>query len=129
MNQQIPKGEHPIHPQDDSNGRCPTDAGSTSLEHVPSTDAIPMVSWHYLNTGTGSGQVSAWHLLVGAVVEIRRDGHSLGTGIVDDATSSGDIVWIAADGINSRTMIEKNEGYDIRIATISASPGFPVHGN
>jgi hypothetical protein len=48
-------------------------------------------------------------------VEIRRHGQLIGNGLVDNATSSGDIVWLAADGINSRTMLEKTDGYDLSI--------------
>jgi hypothetical protein len=83
--------------------------------HVPATDGIPIVAWQYVNAATRLSPFPDWQLLIGTVVEIRRHGQLIGTGLVDNATSSGDIVWIAADGINGRTMIVKAEGYDLSI--------------
>jgi hypothetical protein len=56
-----------------------------------------------------------WHMLVGAAVEVRREGVFVRTGLVDDTTPSGDTAWIAADGIYHRIMIEKTAGYDLWI--------------
>jgi hypothetical protein len=52
-----------------------------------------------------------WSMLVGAVVDVRRDGVFVRTGFVEDATPSGDMAWIAADGLDRRIMIEKSAGY------------------
>ena len=56
-----------------------------------------------------------WSMLVGAVVDVRREGVFVRTGLVEDTTPSGDTAWIAADGIDHRIMIEKTAGYDIWI--------------
>lgn len=82
---------------------------------VPATDAIPVVAWHHLNVAARPSPFPDWQLLIGALVEIRRHGKLIGTGLVDNATPSGDIVWIAADVNNSRTLIEKAAGYDLSI--------------
>jgi hypothetical protein len=86
-----------------------------SSTHVPATDAIPRVAWQYANAGTLPSPFPDWQLLIGVRVEIRRHGQLIGSGLVDNATSSGDIVWLAADGINGRTMLEKADGYDLSI--------------
>ncbi|WP_143019158.1 hypothetical protein [Arthrobacter sp. ov407] len=52
-----------------------------------------------------------WSMLVGAVVDVRREGVFVRTGFVEDATPSGDTAWIAADGLDRRIMIEKSAGY------------------
>lgn len=83
--------------------------------HLPATDAIPRVAWQDANEATPSSPFADWQRLVGALVEIRRHGRLIRNGLVDNATPSGDIVWIAADGINSRTMIEKADGYDLSV--------------
>lgn len=85
---------------------------STSTRN-PALDAIPTVEWQYLNVASPSFLYPGWHRLIGSLVEIRRHGQFIRTGILDNATSSGDIAWIAADGINSRTMIEKAAGYEL----------------
>jgi hypothetical protein len=93
-----------------------------TTSHVPAADALPMVSWELANAATQRAPFPDWHLLIGTVVEIRRYGLSLGTGLVDNATSSGNIAWIAAEGINSRTMIEKTGGYELSIAPTHLQP-------
>lgn len=56
-----------------------------------------------------------WSLLVGAVVDVRREGIFVRTGFVEDTTPSGDTAWIAADGLDRRIMIEKSAGYNLWI--------------
>lgn len=56
-----------------------------------------------------------WSMLVGAVVDVRREGVFVRTGLVEDTTPSGDTAWIAADGLDRRIMIEKSAGYDLWI--------------
>jgi hypothetical protein len=95
---------------------------------IPAADTLPMAVWQH-GAATRSSPFPHWHLLIGAEVEIRRYGRLLGTGVVDNATSSGDIAWIAADGINSRTMIEKSDGYELSIGpSTQLQPGPAVHG-
>ena len=90
--------------------------------HVPATDDLPVVSWELANAAARSAPFPDWHLLIGTVVEIRRYGLPVGTGLVDNATPAGNIAWIAAEGINSRTMIEKAGGYELSIAPAHLQP-------
>ncbi|MFF2244340.1 hypothetical protein ACFVTM_09195 [Arthrobacter sp. NPDC058130] len=56
-----------------------------------------------------------WNMLVGTVVDVRRAGVLVRTGLVEDTTPSGDTAWIAADGHDRRIMIEKSAGYNLWI--------------
>lgn len=76
---------------------------------------IPTLAWQDTTPAKRTSFVRNWHLLVGAVVEVRRQGQVIRTGLVDDVTASGDIIWIAADAFDSRTMIDKREGYKLAI--------------
>jgi hypothetical protein len=78
-------------------------------------DEIPTHTWEDTTPAKRPRAVRDWHLLVGAVVEVRREGQVIRTGLVDDATTSGDIVWMAAAGFASRKMIDKREGYELAI--------------
>lgn len=57
-----------------------------------------------------------WQLLIGANVDIRREGVFVRAGVVEDVTPSGETAWIAANGIDRRTMIEKSVGYELWIS-------------
>lgn len=83
-------------------------------------DEIPTIEWQDTTPAKLPRAVRDWHLLVGAVVEVRRDGRVVRTGLLEDVTASGDIVWIAADGFDGRTMIDKREGY--KLAIVQALP-------
>ena len=54
-----------------------------------------------------------WTRLIGAHVEVRRQQQLVRHGVVDDAMPDSSIVWLAADGINPRTMYEAAEGYSV----------------
>jgi hypothetical protein len=60
--------------------------------------------------------------MIGARVEVRRHGQFIRAGRVEDATPSGDTVWIAADGIDRRAMFEKSGGYTVWIAPTHLQP-------
>ncbi|MDI3213725.1 hypothetical protein [Arthrobacter sp. AL12] len=53
-----------------------------------------------------------WSHLIGATVEIRRQGHTVRTGRVDHATKDSNILWLAQEGNNPRKMIDKAQGYE-----------------
>ncbi|MDI3239948.1 hypothetical protein QK292_00005 [Arthrobacter sp. AL08] len=53
-----------------------------------------------------------WAHLIGATVEIRRQGKTVRTGRVDHATKDSNILWLAQDGNNPRKMIDKAQGYE-----------------
>lgn len=54
-----------------------------------------------------------WVRLPGTTVEIRRNGEHLRTGLVDEATPDSTMLWLVHDGVHSRTLIEKTEGYEV----------------
>ena len=54
-----------------------------------------------------------WKRLIGAHVELRRQQQFVRRGVVEDATPDSSILWLAADGINPRTMYEAAEGYSV----------------
>lgn len=52
-----------------------------------------------------------WTALIGAFVEIRHHGRVIRTGTVDDATEDSSVLWIAAEGVQPRTMYQAALGY------------------
>lgn len=54
-----------------------------------------------------------WCGLLGAVVEVRKNGVVIRRGIVHDVMPDSSAVWIAADGLTGREIIEAAEGYQI----------------
>jgi hypothetical protein len=95
---------------------------------VPLMDGMPVVVWPYGHVADPSSPCQDWQQLIGALVEIRQHGLLLGIGLVDDATPSGGVAWIAADGINGRSMIEKAGGYELSIAPPLLMPGRTTPG-
>lgn len=85
-------------------------------DHAPLSDGTPVVVWPHGLVASPASPCQEWQLLIGVLVEIRRHGRLLGIGLVDKATASGDIAWIATEGNNGRSMIEKASGYELSIA-------------
>ncbi|WP_457966909.1 hypothetical protein M1E17_09505 [Arthrobacter sp. D1-29] len=56
-----------------------------------------------------------WSQLVGFFVEVRHDQQILRSGFVDRAMPDSSALWLAADGIEKRTLIAKVEGYEVWI--------------
>jgi len=54
-----------------------------------------------------------WSQLVGAHVEVRINKQCLRTGYVEDAMPDSSALWLAADELDSRTLIAKVEGYEV----------------
>jgi hypothetical protein len=54
-----------------------------------------------------------WLSARGRVVVIRHENLPIRSGLVEDVTVDGSILWLASNGVNTRTMIEKSEGYMI----------------
>jgi hypothetical protein len=54
-----------------------------------------------------------WLLTKGTLVEARHHYHPARTGLVEDVTADGSILWLAADGAFTRHMIDKSDGYEI----------------
>ena len=55
----------------------------------------------------------AWDLLIGALVEIRRDGQVVCAGVVEDAMPDSSALWIAAHGVQPRRMYESALIYQV----------------
>ena len=55
----------------------------------------------------------AWQNLIGALVEVRKDGAVVREGFVDDVMPDSSVLWIAADGFTGRVLIEAAEGYEM----------------
>jgi hypothetical protein len=54
-----------------------------------------------------------WHRAVGQLVEIRLRGQVLRTGIVESVMPDESILWISADGLNPREMVERADGKEV----------------
>lgn len=54
-----------------------------------------------------------WAQLINAPVEIRQDGQTLRTGVVDNAMPDSSALWIAADGIQPRQIFEAALGHEV----------------
>ncbi|MDQ0801477.1 hypothetical protein QF050_003116 [Arthrobacter sp. SLBN-112] len=63
--------------------------------------------------GTSPVLQQDWLLTKGTLVEARHRHHLARTGLVDDVTPDGSILWLAADGALTRHMIDKSDGYEI----------------
>jgi len=46
----------------------------------------------------------AWQNLIGALVEVRKDGGVVREGLVDDVMPDSSALWIAADGWTNRVL-------------------------
>lgn len=57
-----------------------------------------------------------WSALIHAVVEVRRYGQHCRFGRVDAATPDSQMAWIAANGNDSRHLIDKASGYELWIS-------------
>lgn len=57
-----------------------------------------------------------WALLTNALVEIRRHGATIRTGIVDAVMQDSSMVWIAADATHPRQLFEASEDHEIWVA-------------
>lgn len=52
-----------------------------------------------------------WDDLVGLHVRIQKGGRTVRTGQVEAVTATADALWISAQGLDSRALYEKAEGY------------------
>jgi hypothetical protein len=55
----------------------------------------------------------AWQNLVGVVVEIRRAGEVIRRGLVETAMADSSALWLAAEGLERRVIIEAAERYEV----------------
>ncbi|GLB69124.1 hypothetical protein [Arthrobacter mangrovi] len=52
-----------------------------------------------------------WEDLLGQQVQIRKDGHLIRIGYVEDVTQTGDALWLENHGIDPRKLFTKADGY------------------
>lgn len=63
-----------------------------------------------------------WHLALGHYVEVKRNGRTARTGMVDEVMSDGSILWLAAAGVDSREMVERADGSEIYVRNPRRDP-------
>ncbi|HEY1158826.1 MAG TPA: hypothetical protein VGE95_21395 [Arthrobacter sp.] len=54
-----------------------------------------------------------WARLPGRSVEVWLQGEHVASGVVDQASEDGTVLWIAAEGISTRRIFDKSSGYQI----------------
>lgn len=54
-----------------------------------------------------------WLPLTGEFVEIRLHGKLVRRGVVETVTQDGAVLWLVADGLHTRSMFERSEGYQV----------------
>ena len=54
-----------------------------------------------------------WHRLVGARVEVRRNGTAIRVATISEAMPDGSAVWLSAEGVEARMFIDAYSGYEI----------------
>ena len=54
------------------------------------------------------------HRLVGARVEVLRDGRPVRSGIVDAASRDGAAVWLRQEAVLDRMLVHRDEGYQVQ---------------
>lgn len=54
-----------------------------------------------------------WDCLIGAYMEIRRNGQSVRSGVVGDVMQGSSALWLAADGTHDRAIFEAADGHEV----------------
>ena len=57
----------------------------------------------------------AWQPLVGETVEVRHKGKSLGLRRMESSTEDSVVAWVEAEGVNTRSLIDVTDGYELWI--------------
>lgn len=60
-------------------------------------------------------RVDDWFRLPMATVEIRRNGTYVRTARVEEATPDSRMLWLSPEGVDSRILIDKLDGYEVWI--------------
>jgi hypothetical protein len=63
--------------------------------------------------GAARSEHAEWAVLINALVEIRRNGHVVRTGFVDNVMPDSSAIWIAADANDRRQIYAASEGYEV----------------
>lgn len=67
------------------------------------------------------GDHTAWKDFVGRQVEVQKEGRTIRTGYVKDVAVSADVLWLEADGAETRALYEKAQGYTVLPLSASSS--------
>jgi hypothetical protein len=62
-----------------------------------------------------SYRVEEWFRLPTATVEVRQHGTYVRTAMVDAATPDSRMLWLSPEGVDSRVLIDKRDGYEVWI--------------
>lgn len=54
-----------------------------------------------------------WSGLLGCHVEVHHSGDVVAAGLIDAVSPNGDLIWIAAEGADTRKIYDKASGYEI----------------
>ena len=80
-------------------------AGFCAIEHRTFTpqpaQSFPVDDW--------------FHLPTTATVEIRRNGTYVRTARIEEATPDSRMLWLSPEGVDSRILIDKLDGYEVWI--------------
>jgi hypothetical protein len=60
-------------------------------------------------------RVDDWYRLPSATVEIRRYGVFIRNGTVESATPDSTMLWLSSEGVDSRVLLDKQDGYEVWI--------------
>lgn len=86
----------------------PTTAHSASGSHPSEHGALkPQTARRF--------RVDDWFRLPAATVEIRHHGTYFRTARVDAATADSRMLWLSPEGVESRVLIDKLDGYELWI--------------
>ena len=66
-----------------------------------------------------------WQRVIGLPVEIRKDGETVTTGVVDEAMPDSSIVWLAPHGARHRTLYEAEQQYEVWVDPTAAANNNP----
>ncbi|MEW1823101.1 hypothetical protein AB0323_20250 [Arthrobacter sp. NPDC080031] len=58
-------------------------------------------------------QYQKWSRLLGSTVEIRQNGKTIRVGMVDQAMADDSALWLAADGVEGRALIEAAAEFEV----------------
>jgi hypothetical protein len=63
-----------------------------------------------------------WRFGLGQYVEVKRNGRTTRTGMVDEVMSDGSILWLAAAGVDPREMVERAGDTEIYVKDPPQNP-------
>lgn len=77
--------------------------------------AFPIEYRTFTPQPAGSFRVDDWSCLPTATVEIHRNGTYVRTARVEEATPDSRMLWLSPEGVDSRILIDKLDGYEVWI--------------